>query len=30
MENNTEEIEVQGNGFAFQIKPYEIKTFKLT
>ncbi len=29
MENNAEEIEVQGSGFEFQIKPYEIKTFKL-
>ncbi|HWT76201.1 MAG TPA: glycosyl hydrolase-related protein [Mobilitalea sp.] len=29
MENEIEEINSQGNHFAFDIKPYEIKTFKL-
>ncbi len=30
LENNENEIEPQGDEFTFEIKPYEIKTFKLT
>ena len=29
MEHNTEKIEAQGRKFEFEIKPYEIKTFKV-
>lgn len=30
MEKDIQPVDVQGNKFSFQIKPYEIKTFKLT
>jgi len=30
MEKDIQPVDVQGNTFSFQIKPYEIKTFKLT